>query len=490
MIHSIVFSDEITIWWKKEKSGKAIFSIFIDDEKVGETEKTHFSIKNLLPQTLYFVRVEKNGVCIGEEKLVTNKQKRKIDVTLPPYLAIGDGVTLNTVAIQKALDDCTENDSVYLPKGVYVTGALKIHGNTELFLSEGAVLQGSDKPNDYLPKIKSRFEGYEIESYSPLIGIGTLDHTAGATTRNVVIRGGGRVTGGGKALCESVIETERERLKEYLSENADYIKTCENDRTIPGRARPRLVSIDNCENVVLTNVTLEYGASWNIQIVYSKDVTTYGCKINSLGVWNGDGWDPDSSENCVIFNTEFHTHDDAIAIKSGKNAEGDRINRPTKGVCIFDCWGMRGIAIGSELSGGIEDVAVWDCQMNAFRVKTTRKRGGYVKNVRVYDCVFNADIRITTKYLWNDDGEPSGKLTELKDFRFENVEIFGFDNERQGDFPVSPIQLIGFEEKSHYVKNVAFYNIKLHKHIAGESQNILIENVENVTIEKIEYIAN
>ena len=125
-------------------------------------------------------------------------------------------------------------------------------------------------------------------------------------------------------------------MKKFLDNNADYVKTCENENTLPGRVRGRLINMSNCQNVVTSGITMQFGPAWNIHMIYSKDITTCGCKIVSKGVWNGDGWDPDSSENCVVFNTEFRTHDDAIAIKSGKNPEGNVINRPTKNVYIFN----------------------------------------------------------------------------------------------------------------------------------------------------------
>ena len=494
MLQKIVFENEIVLYWDKQwhlPSGVE-YRISCNGKGYARTKKTHCEIVGLQAETPYAVTVERldeNGAGVEtlfSETIITSKKRKRIDVTTPPYNAVGDGKTLNTVALQRALDDCAAGETVYIPQGTYLTGALKMHGDTELYLEKAAILQGTANVEDYLPKRWSRFEGIERECYASLINIGNLDNKAGYTTKNVVIRGGGSIFGGGKALCDATIATEQERLKGWYLENAEYIKTCENEKTVAGRARGRLVAVYNAENVVFANVTFGFGAAWNLQFVYSKNIITYGCKIQSYGVWNGDGWDPDSSENCVIFGTEFATHDDAIAIKSGKNPEGNSIDRPTKCVRIFDCHGMRGIAIGSELSGGVEDVAVWDCQMNAFRVKTTKKRGGYVKNVRVYDSTFNADMRVTTRYAWNDDNLSAGTLTKLHNFHFENVKIIGYDNERQGDFPVAPIMLLGFEKQTP-IENVTVKNVVIGKRIDGALPDFEIENVLGLKTENIQY---
>lgn len=95
-------------------------------------------------------------------------------------------------------------------------------------------------------------------------------------------------------------------------------------------------------------------------MVYCDNIQTDHCVFESEGVWNGDGWDPDSSTNCTLFASEFHTGDDAVAIKSGKNPEGNEIGRPCAHIKVFDCrigYG-HGICIGSEMSGGVEDVQI------------------------------------------------------------------------------------------------------------------------------------
>ena len=184
------------------------------------------------------------------------------------------------------------------------------------------MLQGSGCPEDYLPRIPSRFEGIEMECYQSLLNFGHLDHTAGPNCKRVRIHGKGIIRGGGYPLAWGTIQSERERLKEEWAAMADLVRTCENENTIPGRVRGRLINLSNCEDVRISGLTLADGASWNVHMIYSRNIVTDHCTFRSEGIWNGDGWDPDSSENCTLFGCTFYTQDDSVAIKSGKKPRG------------------------------------------------------------------------------------------------------------------------------------------------------------------------
>ena len=229
MLNTILFSDEITLWWDKqwELRGAVTYRATLNGEAAQLTPYTHVTFRGLTPETEYTVRVDRVAgdavlECLGVLTLVTPPAKRRIDVTAAPYFAVPDGETLNTEALRRAIADCGKDDCVYFPKGVYLTGALDLHSDMELYLDEGAVLQGTARVEDYLPKRPSRFEGIEMECYSSLLNLGQLDSTAGANCENVVIRGKGEIRGGGLALCNAMIESERERLKEFLLANNNY----------------------------------------------------------------------------------------------------------------------------------------------------------------------------------------------------------------------------------------------------------------------------
>lgn len=503
MFQSIIFEDEITLWWDKTEFARKTdeYKLYLDGQYCGNTDKTHYTFPNLQANRTYHVCIEAYIVGVltakNEYCLQTKKQKNRIDVTKPPYNAVGDGKTLCTAALQKAFEDCTKDDCIYFSSGVFLTGGLTVHGDTEIYIAEGATICGSESCSDYLPKIKSRFEGLERECYRSLINMGELNHANyDYICKNVVIRGKGAIIGGGKPLALSIVEREKQLLQAYLTENEEYVKTCENDDTIPGRARGRLISMHNCENVIISGLTLGYAAAWNIHFVYSKNIVTYGCKIcsnarfNERGetvkdaVWNGDGWDPDSSENCVLFDTVFETQDDCIAIKSGKNPEGNVINRPTKNVYIFDCTTRAGYgcAIGSEMSGGVENVRIWDCDFTrplyGVHIKANPKRGGYVRNVCVTDgklsCFFAR--RVTT----NNDGEAAKTLPKLSDYVLDGVTLTG--NPAAHDYH---LYLQGFDE-GHKIKNVCVTDctfLNLH-----EKNGIFVEETDPVYYKNVKRI--
>lgn len=469
------FSTEssITLYWEKTDNLPSDYSyrIYANEKQIAETKKTHITLNNLEENTRYFVQVQvwnKDVLFESYEtmQIWTTAKKRILDVSKAPYNAVGDGMTLNTKILQQAINDCGIKDVVYIPAGVYLTGALKLHSDMEIYIEKDGVLQGTDVPTDYLPRIHSRFEGIEMECYSSLLNLGELDSKAGYTSGNVVIHGEGTIASGGRNLAENIIESEKMLLKEYMDSLGDCLQEYECLDTIPGRVRPRLINISNAKDVRISGLTLKNGASWNVHMIYSKDIVTNHCTFYSEDVWNGDGWDPDSSTDCTIFDCKFYTGDDSIAIKSGKNPEGNIINRPSEHIRIFDCVSYfgHGITIGSEMSGGIKDIKIWDCDfgksMYGLEIKGTKKRGGYVKNIHMQDCTVPRIMLHSVGY--NDDGISAGAAPEFLDCVFENIEITGSyldaDNISR---PCQAIELCGFDEEGHEIKNIAFRNIHI-----------------------------
>jgi exo-poly-alpha-galacturonosidase len=194
--------------------------------------------------------------------------------------------------------------------------------------------------------------------------------------------------------------------------------------------------------------------AWTIHLIFCNNVTTNGVKINSHGVQNGDGWNPDSSSNCYIFNSVFETGDDCIAIKAGKGLKGYQIGRPSKNIRITDCLFISGhsLAIGSETGGGIVDVFIQDCTIGnitgGIRLKSHPTRGGYIKNITVKDCT-SMTINIRMQVAYNNDGEPAPVLPLFSNMNFTNIDL------RKGSGKI--IDLQGLDKS--YIKDVKFSNI-------------------------------
>ena len=203
-------------------------------------------------------------------------------------------------------------------------------------------------------------------------------------------------------------------------------------------------------------------------MIYCDDIQTDHCTFVSEGVWNGDGWDPDSSTNCTLFASEFSTGDDAVAIKSGKNPEGNEINRPCAHIRVFDCHSDcgHGICIGSEMSGGVEDVQIWDCDLanslSGIEIKATPKRGGYVRGVTVRDCITPRVMLHSVPY--NDDGVPAGAPPKLEHCFFERLtltaEVLDHDRSRHD---AAPIEIAGFDKPGYEVEDIVFKDITITK---------------------------
>ena len=457
----------VLYWDKPAAAGAgAQYTVYLGGQPVATCGRTHFTLTDLRSQSDYQADVFFGHQCVGSCVFRTTPVKNRLDVTEAPFWAKGDGKTKNTAALQRAIDACGGGDAVYIPAGIYLTGALRLHSNMELYLDEVAILQGTAEIVDYQPRIPSRFEGTEMRCYSSLLNAGDMNHKTGPNCRNIIIRGKGTICGGGQELARKIIEDERARIKSFLDDNKELVESCENSDTIPGRVRPRLINLSNCENVWISGITLKNGPSWNVHMIYCDDIQTDHCTFVSEGVWNGDGWDPDSSTNCTLFASEFFTGDDAVAIKSGKNPEGNEINRPCAHIRVFDCRSDcgHGICIGSEMSGGVEDVQIWDCDLenalSGIEIKATPKRGGYVRGVTVRDCISPRVMVHSVPY--NDDGAPAPDAPVLTHLTFERLTLTGraLDHDHSWQ-DVAPIELAGFAQPGHEVKDVLFRDITI-----------------------------
>lgn len=494
MINSICLENEITLYWDLPVNFEKgdTFSVVFDGKEENIGEKTHVNIKNLESDSEYcfqvfYIKCEAKSE-IGKIVCKTDIKRHRIDVTKAPYNAVGDGKTLNTAALQRAIDDCKAGECVYIPEGDFMTGSLFLHSDMDLYLEKGAILHGTVDVKDYSPKIKSRFEGHEMMCYSALLNCGELEKEAGITCKNVRIMGEGIICGGGRALALNVIEVEKVLLADYIKSLGDKVLECENSNTIPGRPRPRLINISCAENILIYGVGIQNGASWNVHMIYSKNICTYGCTFRSEEVWNGDGWDPDSSENCTIFGCEFFTGDDAVAIKSGKNPEGNIINKPSRNIRVFDCISHygHGITIGSEMSGGVEGVYVWNCDMGTstygVEIKGTKKRGGFVRDIHVKNCRLCRVLMHSVGY--NDDGEGAPHPPVFRDCSFEDLEITGIMYPKEGGaVSCEAIEIAGFDEDGYHVENVKFKNIVLDDN--GGRQTFYVSKCRGISFENI-----
>ena len=299
--------------------------------------------------------------------------------------AIGDGKTLNTTAIQSAIDSCatTGGGVVVVPRGTFVTGSIFLKQGVDLRIEKWGVLKGSQNTNDY-PWINTRIAGLEMKWPAALV------NADGVT--NLTISGAGTIDGSGERWW-----------KEYWAARAAEKDGIDPHFKVP---RPRLVHIINSRKVVVRDLLLKDSAFWNLQLTYCDDVVVRKLTIRAphepVKAASSDGIDIDSTRNVLIEDCDIECDDDAICLKAGRDADGLRVNRPTENVVIRNCRVGRAaglVVIGSETAGGIRNVRVVDCRADSgcgevVRFKTRMGRGGVVENIVYENIVADGIARV------------------------------------------------------------------------------------------------
>ena len=320
------------------------------------------------------------------------------DFAITSYGARPDGRDC-THAIARAIAAChaAGGGRVLVPGGIFHTGKIHLRSGVNLHLAADATLRFSTDHRAYLPLVRTRWEGIECFNYSPLIyayrqhdiavtGAGTLDGQA-SDGHWWVLKGR---RGFGWRPGQPQQQPARARLHEYGRLQTPLAQR----RFGPGaHLRPAFVQPFDCRNVLIEGVRIIRSPMYEIHPVFCRNLLVRGVRIHSLGP-NNDGCDPDSCSHVLIENCSFTTGDDCISIKSGRDRDGRRIGIPCEHVLIRNCVmhaGHGGVAIGSEMSGGVRDVRIENCRMPgtaggfgldyALRIKSNPHRGGTVSRV-------------------------------------------------------------------------------------------------------------
>ena len=286
---------------------------------------------------------------------------------------------------------------VIIPKGTWNTGAIELKSHVNLVLEEGATLHFAFEPKLY-PLVRTSWEGLACWNYSPCI------YAYKAT--DIAITGKGTIDGGGnndtfwqwngnpRFGYKEGVTKESQKLgsrSKLLKMAEDGVPFDERKFGMGYGLRPQLVNMVHCERILIKDVKMINSPFWVIHPLLSKNITVDGVYVWNEGP-NGDGCDPEACENVLIQNCVFHTGDDCIAIKSGRNNDGRLWNQPSKNIIIRNCKmedGHGGVVIGSEISGGCENVYAEDCEMDSphldriLRIKTNNCRGGLIQNINM-----------------------------------------------------------------------------------------------------------
>jgi len=345
------------------------------------------------------------------------------------YGAHRDGSASSTAAFRAAIQACAKagGGTVFVPAGNYLSGAIELVSNLTLHIDSGAVIRFAANREEY-PMVASRFEGVETQAPAAMLG--------GSHLENVAITGRGTimaVNADWRALMSSQDNrvawtdllaklerhesvTEAQRQKAALSLRADFIRPVES------------------KNILIEGIHIVGSPMWVLHMLYCENVVIRNVVVETCPGANTDGVDIDSCRHVRISDSYFDTGDDAICLKSGKDADGLRVNRPTEDVAITNCTIHRGhgaVVLGSETSGGIRNVVASNIVAQGtdrgIRIKSTRGRGGVLENLRfdnwvIEDTPYPA-IEVTNYYTRAPEEPVSVRTPVFRNIAISNVTI-------------------------------------------------------------------
>ncbi len=396
------------------------------------------------------------------------------DYSIISYGAKADDNADCPPAIKKAISLCNQSGGgrVIVPAGTwYVKGPIHLLSNVNLHLENGAIVKFSTNDDNYLPNVITRFEGVELMNYSPLIyaygqkniavtGSGTLD---GQADNEHWWNWTGSKKFGWKEGMPGQHDKDNEPALMEMADKGVAVK----DRVF-GKGhymRPTFVEFYNCKNILIEGVTILNAPFWLLHPTLSENITIDGVITNSMGP-NNDGCDPESCADVLIKNCSFTDGDDCIAIKSGRDADGRRVNVPCKNIIVQNCQmkdGHGGVVIGSETSGGVENVYAENCVMSsknlerAIRIKSNACRGGVLKNFYFRNLkvgqVREAVVKINMYY----EREKAAKCNfppTLSGVYVDNV------TSNESEYAIYIEGLAGHEASNINITNCSFQNVK------------------------------
>lgn len=400
------------------------------------------------------------------------------DFNVTDYGAAGDGQSDCTMAFEKAITAANKagGGRVVVPAGTYISGAIHLKSNVNLYVSEGAVIKFSTDPNKYLPTVWTRFEGIECINYSP--------NVYAYEQENIAITGKGTLDGQANEenwwqwAFSQADANDINILNDYGRDGVPV------EKRVFGAGhylRPNMIQPYKCKNILIDSVTITNSPMWHVHFVLSQNITVRNASIIGPGP-NNDGCNPDSCKDVVITGCYFNNGDDCVTIKSGRNNDGRRVNVPCENIVVRNCRmkdGHGGVVLGSEMSGGVRNVFIENCKMDsprlrqALRIKSNAMRGGFIEDIymrniqigEVNEAIFNINF-------YFGEAENGPYLPTVRNINIENV------TSQKSKYVLF---LHGFESKPSitdiHLKDCSFNNVENADVLAG-TQKITFENVK------------
>jgi polygalacturonase len=345
------------------------------------------------------------------------------------YGAHRDGSASSTAAFRAAIQACAKagGGTVVIPAGNYISGAIELVSNLTLDIDAGAVIHFAANREEY-PMVASRFEGVETQAPAAMIGGHHLENVA--------------ITGRGTIMASNAEWRTLMGAPEYRAAWTDLLGKLERHEPVAAEQRQKaalslrtdFIRPVESKNILIEGIHIMGGPMWVLHLLYCENVVIRNVVVESYPGANTDGVDIDSCRHVRISDSYFDTGDDAICLKSGKDADGLRVNRPTEDVAITNCTVHRGhgaVVLGSETSGGIRNITASNIVAQGtdrgIRIKSTRGRGGLMENIRFDNWVIedtpDPAIEVTNYYTRAPDEPVSVRTPIFRNIAISNVTI-------------------------------------------------------------------
>lgn len=387
----------------------------------------------------------------------------------------GDSTFLNTDAIAKTIEACSQagGGKVLVPAGVWLTGPVHLKSNVNLHLDEGAELMFSQKYDDYLPVVLIQRGGVFCYNYSPLIYARGCENIA--VTGSGVLNGRGQIWWPWKDKQPGMTQLFEMGQKGVPVEERIF-------GTVEAGVRPPFIQFLECRNVLLQDITVKDGPSWNVHPVFCENLIIRGIKILSPDGPNNDGIDPDGCRNVLVEDCYIDAGDDAICLKSGRDQEAWSIGRPLEYMVVRRCTtrnGHGGFVIGSEMSADVRNVLVEDCHFDGtqrgLRFKSQAGRRGVVENIWArnitMDNIRDQAIHFDLLYYSKSTDEPPVDPPTFRNIHMENI------NCEKAKIAISITGLRG-----NYLRELYFKNVNIKSRTGMITSNINDISLEDVNI--------
>jgi polygalacturonase len=457
----------------------------------------------------------------GKLPTVLAPKFKKDTVSIAKLGAVPDGLTLNTKVINNAIESIHKKGGgvVLVPAGLWLTGPVVLKSNVNLHLAVGSTLLFSSDFDQY-PLIKANWEGLpQMRNQSP---VSATDAT------NIAITGKGIIDGNGDAWRnvkkDKLTESQWKKLVGSGGVLSDDKKTWyPSDKSLRGAKmqnpgalnpekdaafyesikdflRPNLLLLTNCKYILLEGVTFQNSPAWCLHPLMSEHLTVRNITVkNPWYAQNGDGIDVESCKNVLIENSIFDVGDDALCMKSGRDAEGRKRAMPTENVIIRGCTvyaSHGGFVIGSEMSGGARNIYVSNCTFIGadigLRFKTTRGRGGIVENIFIRDIYMKdipGDAILFDMYYAARDPVPlTGEKRELPKVEFKQVDE---TTPQFRNFHISNVYCNG-AEKAIFIRGLPEMHVKdivLENMVLQANKGIDVQEATGITFKNIRVIS-